>query len=124
MSIVRSAALPATPIPGIAHATVAGAAQGFALSVWEQDIAPGHGTPPHRHDCDEVVRVISGRGTVTADGATHRFEAGDTLVLAAHREHRIVNSGEEPLRLFAAFAASPVVTRGPDGSELALPWES
>lgn len=124
MDIVRAAPLPATPIPGITHSTVAGSGDGFSLSVWEQDIAPGHGTPPHRHDCDEIVRVVHGRGTLFTEGVAHPFAAGDTLVLRSHCDHQIVNDGDVPLRLFAAFATSPVVTRSPEGEVLPLPWAS
>ena len=36
------------PIPGIAHATWAGQADGLSqISLWRQTVAPGAATPPH-----------------------------------------------------------------------------
>ena len=48
-------------LPGIDHLTLAGGAQGLSsLSVWQQSIDAGEATPPHRHDCEEVVVVGEG----------------------------------------------------------------
>ena len=120
-----SIALPASPIPGIAHRTLARHGDGLdALSVWKQTMAPGSATPPHRHDCDEVVVVLAGAGTLTIDGEALPFRAGDTLVLPAERDHQIVNTGTEDVVTVATFAASPVATSLPDGQVIDLPWAS
>jgi mannose-6-phosphate isomerase-like protein (cupin superfamily) len=120
-----SATLPPSPIPGIAHRTLARRGNGLdALSVWRQTIAPGNATPPHRHDCDEVVVVVAGAGTLFIDGRTLPFQAGDTLVLPAGRDHQIVNTGAQALAMVATFSASPVGTAQPDGQAIELPWAS
>ena len=50
----------ASPIPGIAHITLASQADGLSeLSVWRQSMSPGAATPPHHHDCDEVVLCLA-----------------------------------------------------------------
>ena len=47
------------PVPGVAHATWAGRDEGLQqLSIWRQTLAPGAATPPHSHDCDEVVNIV------------------------------------------------------------------
>ena len=120
---------PVTPVPcglpGLQHATIAGSEHGLhQLSVWRQSIAPGAATPPHRHDCDEVVVCLAGGGTLLIDGAAHRFVAGQTMVLPAAIDHQIVNDGQEALETVAALAAAPVEVCLPDGTPLQLPWQT
>ncbi len=112
-------------IPGVAHATWAGRTDGLQqLSVWRQTLAPGAATPPHRHDCDEVVMCQSGWGELHVDGTVQRFGADTTLVLPRGRVHQIVNAGPQPMELVAVFGATPVGTFLPDGEALALPWRT
>jgi mannose-6-phosphate isomerase-like protein (cupin superfamily) len=112
-------------IPGVAHATWAGHADGLQqLSVWRQTLAPGAATPPHRHDCDEVVMCHAGSGEVHIDGGVHHFGADNTVVLPKGRTHQIFNVGAEPLEIVGVFGATPVGTCLPDGSELPLPWRT
>jgi quercetin dioxygenase-like cupin family protein len=112
-------------LPGIAHQTLAGAAAGLRhLSVWRQTMAPGSATPPHRHDCEEVVIVEAGSGELHIGGAVHAFTAGARLVLEPNVDHMIVNSGSVPLTTTAVFSTSPVAVFLPDGSPLPLPWSS
>lgn len=122
---VHAQSLPAaTPIPGVAHATWAGQAQGLSqLSLWRQTLAPGAATPPHRHDCDEVVLCLAGRGALQlADGAVQTFGADTSVVLPRGVVHQLFNTGDVPLELLGVFGASPVGTQLPDGERLELPW--
>lgn len=118
--------LPApTPIRGVAHVTLASAKNGLTgLSVWRQRLGAGAMTPPHRHECDEVVLCESGWGELHTAGGTQRFSAGHTLTLPAGCDHRILNVGSEPLEILGIFAATPVVTRRPTGEVIELPWAS
>ena len=112
-------------IPGVDHATWAGAADGLSqLSVWRQTLAAGGATPPHGHDCDEVVLCERGRGEVHIDGQVHRFGAGSTIVLRRGPLHQIFNTGDEPLEIVGVFGSTPVTTRAPDGEPMALPWRT
>lgn len=112
-----------TPIPGVEHATWAGSAQGLSqLSVWRQSLAPGAATPPHSHDCDEVVLCLSGTGELQLGGAAQRFDASTTVVLPRGVAHQLFNVGSTPLELIGVFGSSPVGTRLPDGEALELPW--
>jgi quercetin dioxygenase-like cupin family protein len=118
-------------IPGIRHSTLAGSAQGLKqLSVWDQVLEPGAATPPHRHDCEEVVLCSAGRGVLILEGhgeASRRaesFAAGTTICIPRNAVHEIVNTGEEPLRLVALFSATPVIPHLPDGTRIDLPWSS
>jgi oxalate decarboxylase/phosphoglucose isomerase-like protein (cupin superfamily) len=125
-------------IPGIRHSTLAGSAQGLKhLSVWDQVLEPGSATPPHRHDCEEVVLCSAGRGVIVLEALgergresggrltrTEQFAAGNTICIPRNAVHQILNTGDEPLRLVALFSATPVVPYLPDGSRIELPWMS
>ncbi|XP_051142748.1 auxin-binding protein T85-like [Andrographis paniculata] len=53
-------------LPGMTHITLAGALlHGFKeVEVWVETAAPGVHTPIHRHDCEEVIVVLKGSGTL------------------------------------------------------------
>lgn len=125
MYVHRNAELAGASLPGIEHTTLASADLGARrISLWRQALAPGAATPPHRHDCEEVVLVEAGRGQLLIDGDVFEFGADSTLVLPAGRDHQIVNHGDAPLRLLAVFPSTPVATVLPDGKPIALPWRS
>lgn len=125
MHVYDNDQLPRSALPGLDHVTLAGSAQGLSkLSVWRNRIAPGGATPPHRHDCEEVVLIISGRGTLHIDGGTYGFGPDSTLVVPPDVPHMIENSGTEPLELLGIFGMAPVEVRLPDGTPIALPWQS
>lgn len=125
MNVIEQTRPVATPIPGIAHATWASAAQGLEqLSVWRQTLAPGAATPPHRHDCDEVVLCLAGQGEVHHGGRAQRFGADTTVVLPKGSLHQLFNVGAQPLELVGIFAATPVAAYLPDGEAIELPWAS
>ena len=113
------------PIPGLAHATWAGRDEGLEqISIWRQTLQPGAATPPHRHDCDEVVLCEGGSGELHVDGEVHRFAARSTVVLPRGRLHQIFNVGTEPLEVIGIFGATPVGTFLPNGEALAVPWRT
>jgi quercetin dioxygenase-like cupin family protein len=125
MEALENAKRTVAELPGIVHLTLAGGEQGLKrLSVWRQTMAPGCATPPHQHDCEEVVHVVEGRGEVQVGGQVHAFGPDTTLVLPPGVAHRIFNTGDTPLVTVAAFSATPVGTFLPSGERLELPWRS
>ena len=125
MNVIPQTPPAATPIPGVSHATWAGQDNGLQqLSVWRQSVAASAATPPHRHDIDEVVLCLSGRGELHIDGQVHTFRGGETLVLPRESMHQIFNVGDRPLEIVGVFGGSPVQTYLPDGSALPLPWRT
>lgn len=125
MNLIAQTCPQATAIPGIEHSTWAGTAEGLSqLSVWRQTLAPGAASPPHRHDCDEVVMCLAGQGEAHSQGRVQRFGADTTLVLPKDQVHQLFNVGDEPLQLLAVLAATPVHTELPDGQAIALPWRT
>lgn len=114
-----------TPLPGVDHATWAGSPIGLEqLSLWRQTLAPGGATPPHRHPCEEIVLCSGGRGELHIAGEAHRFGADQTLAIPRNALHQIFNTGPMPLEILGIFPATPVEVFLPDGSKLALPWQS
>jgi quercetin dioxygenase-like cupin family protein len=112
-------------IPGVAHTTWAGEADGLRqLSVWRQTMAPGAATPPHQHDSDELVLCLAGSGELRLGDQVQPFGADTTLVLPRGLPHQIVNTGTVPMETIGIFGATPVGTFGTDGTPLALPWRS
>ncbi len=113
-------------LPGISHATLAGSEHGLRqLSIWRQVIEAGAATPPHRHDCEEVVLCSRGRGSLRLEGhEPQSFGANTTVCIPRNVLHEIVNEGEAPLHLVAVFSMSPVVPYLLDGTRIDLPWKS
>lgn len=125
MHVIKNSELAQATLPGIEHVTLAGSGQGLqGLSVWKQRIAPGGATPPHRHDCEEVVLIESGDGVLHIEDRSIRFGANTTLVVPRDVVHRIVNTGDAPLDLIGIFGMAPVEVRAPDGQRIELPWSS
>ena len=99
MNIIDQQSPEPTGLPGIEHITWAGEADGLAqLSVWRQTMAPGAATPPHSHDCDEVVLCLAGWGEVHSEGRVQRFGADTTLVLPRGRSHQRLRGRRRPQR--------------------------
>ncbi|MBT5263421.1 MAG: cupin domain-containing protein [Rhodospirillaceae bacterium] len=125
MTILKNAELPRAALPGIEHVTLAGSQNGLKhLSVWSQHIEPGGATPPHRHDCEEVVLIRSGSGELHLGGEVHQFNADTTLVVPRNAEHQIINTGVGSMELVGIFSTSPVEVFLPDGQAIELPWVS
>lgn len=114
-----------TPIPGLSHATWAGQDEGLhQLSLWRQTIAPGAATPPHRHDCEEIVMCSCGLGELHIAGQVHRFGPGATVTVPRNEIHQIFNVGSDPMAIIAVLAVSPVEVFLPDGQRIDLPWRT
>jgi mannose-6-phosphate isomerase-like protein (cupin superfamily) len=123
--VIRNPGRTLAELPGIQHLTLAGREQGLSrLSMWRQTMAPGCATPPHQHDCEEVVLILAGSGEVHVGGEVIAFGPDTTLVLPPNEPHQIFNTGAVPLTTVAAFSATPVGTFQPGGEPMALPWKS
>ena len=113
------------PIPGLRHATWAGRDDGLEqMSLWRQTIAAGAATPPHRHDCEEIVMCAVGDGELHIDGEVHRFGADQTVTVPRNVMYQIFNVGPQPMEIVAVLAATPVDVFLPDGQKLDLPWRT
>lgn len=125
MNVIQNSELPRAALPGIENVTLAGSQNGLKhLSIWKNSIAPGGATPPHRHDCEEVVLVLAGCGELHLDGQVHRFGPDTTLIVPRNVPHQILTVGDMPLELIGVFSMTPVAVFFPDGQPIELPWAS
>lgn len=112
-------------LPGLSHRTVAGPRQGLGtLEVWVQTVAPGAATPVHRHDCEEAIVILEGRGVLSLGGEEEPFGPGATLVIPRDAVHQVTCVGDTPLRLVAALGAAPVRVNTASNERIPLPWDA
>jgi len=124
MTILSNSDLVPAVLPGLAHRTLADAEHGLTkLAVWSQSLDPQGATPPHRHDCEEVILVTEGEGTLAIDGQEKPFRAGDTIIVPPNAPHQLINTGSGPLRTLGIFSVGRVRVEFPDGTPIDLPWQ-
>jgi quercetin dioxygenase-like cupin family protein len=89
------------------------------VEVWRACMEAGAATPPHRHDTEEVVVVLRGRGRATIGDEEVTFGPGDTIVLPAGKLHQIFSETESE-----SIAVMPrrSTIRSADGEVMNLPW--
>ena len=89
------------------------------VEMWRARMDPGAATPPHSHEHEEVLLILSGTGRATIEGNEVRYRAGDTLILPAGKVHQIFADTHTDI-----VSAMPIGTpvRLPDGQLLDLPW--
>lgn len=125
MRVIDNEALEKLALPGLEHRTVAGYEQGVkSMEVWLQTLAPGAASPVHRHDCDEVILILSGSGICDVAGEEMAFGPNSTLVIEPDVVHQIRNTSDEPMALVAALGMAPVRVRTAEGAPLPLPWDA
>lgn len=58
------------------------------------DKPPGHSSPMHRHENEQVTVVLEGEFTVYTEEEEFKLEKFDSVHFPANEPHRIENSGE------------------------------
>ncbi len=100
---------------GVGGAAVHLKGRGDFVNMFVLDIAPGAATSPQRHLYEEVLYVLSGRGSTTieaADGRKHTFEWGPKSLFAIplNTKYRHFNgSGSESARLVTTTSLPAVL---------------
>ncbi|MEU1210857.1 cupin domain-containing protein [Nocardia sp. NPDC005825] len=122
MPLVKSADAPVFEGPMMTAVGLAAPSRGSQEnSVWRFTLEAGN--PGHEHSVsrEEIFIALSGRATVTMDGATREFQAGDALIIPAHTDFRLAVPGDEP---FEAMAILPVgaYAQAPGGDRVSPPW--
>lgn len=67
-------------------------------------IQPGDEIGLEIHDLDQFIRVESGEATVILDDVEHKIEDDWAVVIPAGTKHNVVNTGDEPLRLYSVYS--------------------
>ena len=78
--------------------------KGAASASLFENVIPVSGTiPPHRHEVEELIVCIEGRGEWTMDGQPFEYYAGCVAQIPPGTVHSMRNTGEGPLRQLAFF---------------------
>ncbi|WP_225000303.1 cupin domain-containing protein [Cesiribacter sp. SM1] len=86
------------------------AASGGLISVLEQTVAPGAGSPPHICSGeDKIIYVVTGKFDVLLGHEVHHCTAGDTVTIPRGLRHNFKNAGTRQGKL--------LVTLTPGGHE-------
>lgn len=84
------------------------------MTVGQCIIHPGMSNPRHHHDnCEEILRVLSGRISHTLDDRTEvELAAGDTITIPARVVHNARNIGSEDAVLAICYSSPDRQTKG------------
>jgi mannose-6-phosphate isomerase-like protein (cupin superfamily) len=67
-------------------------------------IEPGDEIGEEIHKVDQFIRVDAGNGTCVINGKEKPFRDGDAVVVPAGAKHNVINTGEEPLKLYTVYS--------------------
>jgi mannose-6-phosphate isomerase-like protein (cupin superfamily) len=67
-------------------------------------IQPGEEIGEEVHELDQFIRVEDGKGKVILDEVEHEIEDDWAVVIPAGAKHNVVNTGEEPLKLYTIYS--------------------
>ena len=77
-----------------------------AVRVSKGTINPGEWPhPPHQHDAEEIIHILSGEGTWFLNGEELPASAGDMVFIASQDPHTLKNTGTEPVEFMVIFLA-------------------
>mgnify|MGYP001339348916 CR=1 FL=1 len=77
---------------------------GKNLQLVLMSLQPGEEIGAEVHeDRDQFFRVEAGKGEVRIDGKPSPIEDDDAVIVPAGARHNIVNTGDEPLRLYTIY---------------------
>lgn len=77
---------------------------GKYLQLVLMSLKPGEEIGSEVHaDHDQFFRIESGRGEVVIDGKHHPVEDDDAVIVPAGARHNVVNTGDEPLKLYTLY---------------------
>ncbi|WP_067816596.1 cupin domain-containing protein [Nocardia inohanensis] len=122
MPLIKSADAPVFEGPLMTAVGLAAPSRGSTEnSVWRFTLHPGNPGHEHAVSREEIFIAVAGRGTVTIDGETRDFVAGDALVIPANTVFRLAVPGDESLE---AVAILPVgaYAQAPGGERVSPPW--
>jgi quercetin dioxygenase-like cupin family protein len=85
------------------------------LCIFEQWVAPGQGAPTHSHPVEEVLTVREGEAEMWIGDSHVTVSAGQSLLIAAGRQHGFRNGGTGTLHVHAVLA-SPIFEATPEGA--------
>jgi mannose-6-phosphate isomerase-like protein (cupin superfamily) len=67
-------------------------------------IAAGEDIGEETHHLDQFIRVEAGVGSAVLDGIDSVIGDGTAIIIPAGTKHNIINTGQEPLKLYTLYA--------------------
>jgi mannose-6-phosphate isomerase-like protein (cupin superfamily) len=67
-------------------------------------LRPGEEIGTEVHKVDQVLYVVDGEGKVVLDGIDRGFEKGEIVFVPAGLQHNVINTDDEPMKLFTIYA--------------------
>jgi len=65
------------------------------------EVEPGNSTPLHKHNCEEVYFILSGRGIVEVGNEKFEVSEGDSVYIKENTPHKVHNIGNTKLSYVA-----------------------
>ncbi len=111
-------------VPRIKTRVIVGAGSGAeSTAVWEQWIHAAGYIPPHYHEEEEILVILSGAVIYSQDGEDATVEAPATIVVPERAIHAVRPAGDHEVHLLAFFPVAEPRIFAPDGHPRPLPWE-
>jgi len=67
-------------------------------------LLPGEEIGFETHDGDQVIYAVKGAGVVVLSDVTQPFEKGMVVCVPAGAGHNVINTGDDPMKLFTVYA--------------------
>ncbi|MEE8324081.1 MAG: cupin domain-containing protein [Candidatus Humimicrobiaceae bacterium] len=74
------------------------------LNMGITEFSDGKTSLTHRHNVDEGLYIISGRGSVKIDEETHSIRAGDFINVPRGSDHTMITDQKSKLKIFFVFS--------------------
>lgn len=69
------------------------------------NVRPGEDIGKETHtDNDQVLYLVSGKGTVQLDGVETEYNPGDCVLVPAGTEHNFTTVGENPMKIITTYS--------------------
>lgn len=67
-------------------------------------LLPGEEIGTEVHEGDQLLYAVKGKGVAVIAGTSEPFEKGTMFCVPAGTEHNVINTGDEPFKLFTVYA--------------------
>lgn len=122
MTIVRATDIDVIETPNGFVEALATPRRGAAdVSVIRQRLVPGKSNPPHRHDREEVMVMLSGEAEIAWGATSEMLTTGDICIVPANSPHSVQVRGREPAE-WLVIATTGIRFFGEDGTEMHPDW--
>ena len=120
MPVITPEDAPSFELPGATITGLASPSRGsMDTAAWRVRFEPGHATPPHSLDREEVFVVLEGALTVNYADRSETAHAGGALVVLAGREFHLI-AADEPAEAVCMFPVGGTAVL--DGERITPPW--